>query len=132
MSGFEETLEQYAGIELKRRACAKALEQIEPIELEGTLLMDVEEVEEALGLDSPGSAFFTEQSVKRLASLIDRGTCLNLSSQPGGFQCSECGFPLSGSQKDVLFCPGCGRQVCGRAGERNEDGMAAEGARNDR
>lgn len=53
---------------------------------------------------------------ERLAALIDRPTCRNVSGDQNRFECSECGFEMpiwdgDGGWMAFYFCPDCGAEV---------------------
>lgn len=52
----------------------------------------------------------------RIADLIDRPTCRNVSGDQNRFECSECGFEMpiwdgDGGWMAFYFCPNCGAEV---------------------
>lgn len=54
--------------------------------------------------------------LNRLADLIDRETCRNVSADQNRFECSECGFEMpiwdgDGGWMAFYFCPNCGAEV---------------------
>lgn len=53
---------------------------------------------------------------ERLADIIDRSTCRNVSGDQNRFECSECGFEMpiwdgDGGWMAFYFCPDCGAEV---------------------
>lgn len=53
---------------------------------------------------------------KKLADIIDRQTCRNVSGDQSRFECSECGFEMpiwdgDGGWMAFYFCPNCGAEV---------------------
>jgi predicted RNA-binding Zn-ribbon protein involved in translation (DUF1610 family) len=63
---------------------------------------------------------YLEHNVKklfdRIADLIDRETCRNVSGDQNRFECSECGFEMpiwdgDGGWMAFYFCPNCGAEV---------------------
>ena len=64
-----------------------------------------------IDLSKPPSMLFD-----RLADLIDRPTCRNVSGDQNRFECSECGFEMpiwdgDGGWLAFYFCPDCGAEV---------------------
>ena len=78
---------------------------------------------EAIVFDISSTLFEENPTVSeffaRLADLIDRPTCHDVSSFNDVFKCSECGVSLDDLTAEVgsadfmpLYCPACGAEVC--------------------
>lgn len=84
---------------------------------------EIESLESAIECNV-GQRFESQSWWHRLADLIERPTCRDVSKQEGGFECSECKFKAEIVGEDCneygevfntplmpRFCPNCGCQV---------------------
>lgn len=75
----------------------------------------IDTVADAIGVDGM-SRHYEAALFDRLADLIDRETCRNVSGDQNRFECSECGFEMptwdgDGGWMAFYFCPNCGAKV---------------------
>ena len=96
----------------ERRAVAKRLRGVEPVELDGGEFVDCGEVETELGLRSDDGAWYEADAVRRLADLIEPAperTCA-VEHWGGGVFYLSCGHDSTEHVKPD-YCPTCGAMV---------------------
>ncbi len=108
----------------KRREVAKRLRELEIAEFDDGDFFDCGEVDEVLGLITDDGAWYEAKGVWRLAELIDRTVCHDVSNDFGKFTCSNCGCSLDTNDCDYeptmwvdgkgmvpSYCPNCGKEI---------------------
>ena len=116
----------------ERRAVAKRLRDVEPVELDGGEFVDCGEVETELGLRSDDGAWYEADAVRRLADLIEpepERTCRYVpdaseqDADSDAFGCTNCGHMMIYDHEIGWFddyptykpcfnyCPNCGSKV---------------------
>lgn len=96
----------------ERRAVAKRLRGVEPVELDDGEFVDCGEVETELGLRSDDGAWYEADAVRRLADLIEPAperTCA-VEHWGGGVFYLSCGHDSTEHVKPD-YCPTCGARV---------------------
>lgn len=95
----------------ERRAVAKRLRGVEPVELDDGEFVDCGEVETELGLRSDDGAWYEADAVRRLADLIEptERTCV-VEHRGGGVFYLSCGHECAEHVKPD-YCPTCGARV---------------------
>ena len=96
----------------ERRAVAKRLRGVEPVELDDGEFVDCGEVETELGLRSDDGAWYEADAVRRLADLIEpepERTCA-VEHWGGGVFYLSCGHECAERVKPD-YCPTCGARV---------------------
>lgn len=95
----------------ERRAVAKRLRGVEPVELDDGEFVDCGEVETELGLRSDDGAWYEADAVRRLADLIEptERTCA-VEHRGGGVFHLSCGHDSTEHVKPD-YCPTCGARV---------------------
>lgn len=96
----------------ERRAVAKRLRGVEPVELDDGEFVDCGEVEAELGLRSDDGAWYEADAVRRLADLIEpepERTCA-VEHWGGGVFYLSCGHDSTEHVKPD-YCPTCGARV---------------------